>query len=114
MKPTACYVMALALLALPGFARADARSDYFQRAAASDTAAFHSLDVNHDGVVSHDEIIGDNDFGPRFNDIDRNRDGVVTQPELALYIRDRYGIDNPSASQATMTTWHTAQATPPK
>ena len=63
MKAFASYAMALALLTITGYACADARSDYYQRAAADDQAAFHALDVNHDGVVERDEIVGDNDFG---------------------------------------------------
>lgn len=114
MKASACYAMAFALAAMAGYAHADPRSDYYQRAAARDNAAFHSLDINHDGVLEHDEIIGDNDFGPRFRDIDRNGDGVVTQPELAVYVKDRYGIEEPSADKASMATYHVPEAGPPK
>ena len=110
MKVTASYAMAIALFALAGHAHADARSDYYQRAAQRDTAAFHALDINHDGVVERSEIVGDNDFGPRFRDMDRNDDGVVTEPELALYIREHYGVDAPSANQATMVVQHVAAA----
>lgn len=113
MKATAYYAAAFALLAFSGPAcAADARSDYYQRAAARDNAAFQALDLNHNGTVELAEIGGDNDFGPRFDDMDRNRDGVVTQPELALYIRDRYGIDAPAADQASMVTQHIADALP--
>jgi len=110
MKATASYAMALALLAFAGYACADARSDYYQRAAARDTDAFHALDVNHDGVVEQSEIVGDNDFGPRFKDMDRNHDGVVTQAELALYIQQQYGIDSASAGKASMITQHMTDA----
>ena len=110
MKFTASYAMAIALITLAGHAHADARSDYYQRAAQRDTAAFHALDINHDGMVERSEIIGDNDFGPRFHDMDRNDDGVVTEPELALYMREHYGADAPAANQATMVVQHLAAA----
>ena len=106
MKAAASYATALALVAFAGYAHADARSDYLARGAARDEAAFQALDVNRDGVVERDEIVGDNDFGPRFRDMDRNGDGVVTRAELALYVRDRYGIDAPAAAEATMATEH--------
>jgi len=93
MKAAASYGIAIVLLAMTGSAQADLRSDYYQRAATRDRDAFQTLDVNHDGVVERAEIAGDNDFGPRFGDMDRNGDGVVTKEELALYIRDHYGID---------------------
>ena len=114
MRAVASYAIAIAvaLLGLCGYAQADARSDYFQRAAAHDVAAFHALDVNHDGLVEHSEIAGDNDFGPRFRDMDRNGDGIVTEAELALYIRDHYGVDEPAAAQATMATAHVGDTTP--
>ncbi|HEX6794399.1 MAG TPA: EF-hand domain-containing protein [Casimicrobiaceae bacterium] len=108
MKATASYAMALALLAIAGYASADPRSDYYQRAATRDTDAFHALDVNHDGVVEQSEIVGDNDFGPRFNDMDRNHDGVVTEAELAVYIQEHYGIAMASAGKASMVTHHIA------
>ncbi len=108
MKATASYAMALALLAIAGYASADPRSDYYQRAATRDTNAFHALDVNHDGVVEQSEIVGDNDFGPRFNDMDRNHDGVVTEAELAVYIQEHYGIAPASADKASMVTHHIA------
>jgi len=114
MKASASYAMALVLLAITGYAYADGRSAYYQRAAADDNAAFHALDTNRDGMIERDEIVGDNNFGPRFVDMDRNRDNVVTQPELALYIENTYGIDQPSAAKASMATQHVAAATPAK
>ena len=109
MKAWPSYATALALLAIAVYAFAAARSDYYPRAAARDMAAFHALDINHDGAVEYDEILGDNDFGPRFRDIDRNGDGIVTGPEIATYIRDRYGVDEP-AGKASMATEHIASA----
>ena len=114
MKATASYAMALMLLALAGYAHADERGDYYQRAAARDNDAFHALDVNHDGVVDRGEVVGDNDFGPRFRDMDRNGDGIVTEAELALYIQDHYGIAKPNAAQASMVTQHIDTAPRPK
>ena len=108
MKLMASYAIALALFALAGRVHADARSDYYQRAAERDTAAFHALDINHDGVVERSEITGDNDFGPRFRDMDRNGDDVVTEPELAVYKREHYGVDAPAANQASMVVQHIA------
>jgi Ca2+-binding EF-hand superfamily protein len=101
--------MAMVLLALTGNVRADLRSDYYQRAATRDRDAFQALDINRDGVVERAETVGDNDFGPRFRDMDRNGDGVVTRDELALYIRDHYGVDEPGASRASMATAHVDQ-----
>lgn len=111
MNAAASYGIALLLLSTAGYAQADLRTDYYQRAATRDRDAFQALDINHDGVVEHSEIAGDNDFGPRFGDMDRNGDGVVTNDELALYIRDHYGIDEAGAAQATMATEHIGDAT---
>ena len=112
MKAAGSCATALVLLALAGTVRADLRSDYYQRAAARDRDAFQALDINPDGVVERGEIVGDNDFGPRFRDMDRNGDGVVTRDELALYIRDHYGVDAPGATQATMATAHVDREAP--
>ena len=114
MKTSASYAMALALLAITGYAYADARSDYYQRRAADDQAAFHALDINHDGVLERDEIVGSVDFGPRFEDMDRNRDGIVTQSELALYIDQQYGIEVASGAKPSMVTQPVAESSPPK
>jgi len=42
------YALALALVTLSTAALADARSDYYQRAAATDMASFQALDTDHD------------------------------------------------------------------
>ena len=105
-------VAGLALVTFAGYAAADARTDYYQRSSDSDQRAFQMLDVNHDGLVEQSEAAGDNDFGARFGDIDRNGDGVVTKPELAIYIRDHYGIALPAADQASMVTQHVESASP--
>jgi Ca2+-binding EF-hand superfamily protein len=112
MKLTASYPIALALLVLAGPLHADARTDYYQRAAERDTAAFRALDVNHDGAVERSESAGDNDFGARFRDMDRNGDGVVTEAELAVYMREHYGADAPAANQASMVVHHVDAAAP--
>jgi len=111
MKAVASYGIAMLLLSMTGYAQADLRTDYYQRAATRDRDAFHALDINRDGVVERGEIAGDNDFGPRFGDMDRNGDGVVTKDELALYIRDHYRIVEAGATQATMATEHIGDAT---
>ncbi len=114
MKTLASCAAGAALVLLAGYASADARSDYYQRAAESDTAAFQALDINHDGVVEQSEAAGDVDFGARFSDMDRNGDRVVTEPELAVYVGDRYGVQIASAAKATMVTRHIAEAEPAK
>ncbi|HEX6136956.1 MAG TPA: EF-hand domain-containing protein [Casimicrobiaceae bacterium] len=81
------------LLLVPGLAAgADARTEYYERAATRDMALFRALDVDHDGAVTRLETQGDLDFGPRLNDMDINRDGVVTQEELQRYIAQHYGV----------------------
>ena len=92
MKRHTGYAFVLAPLMLSTVAAADARSDYYQRAAATDMASFHALDTNHDNRLTRAEIEGDNDFAPRFNDVDINRDGVVTQEEMQRYIEQHYGM----------------------
>ena len=97
--PLACVVALVATAA-----SADERTAYYQRAAKRDMEAFHALDVNRDGFVTRDEIRGDNDFGPRFDDMDINRDNVVTLAELERYIRLHYGIDEPGETKASAIT----------
>ena len=106
MKGFGCYAVALGLLVVATAALGDDRSAYFQRRAEADLAAFKALDVNHRGFVTRQDVVGDNDFGPRFGDMDANGDGVVTQAELARYIHDRYGVDVPGAEKATAVTVH--------
>ena len=106
MKAWGCYALGVVMLALGSGAAADERSAYYQRRAELDLAAFKALDVNHDGVVTRDEIRGDNDFGPRFDDMDVNRDNVVTQAELDRYIKMHYGIDEPGATKVSAIARH--------
>ena len=92
MKRSRCYAVAsLALLTPVAAIAADARTDYYQRAADGDLATFRALDA-----VTRSETQGDLDFGPRFDDMDSNRDGVVTQDELRRYIEQRYGVTMPA------------------
>jgi hypothetical protein len=105
MNASRCFALA-ALLAASTLAIADERSDYYQRVAARDLASFHELDVDHRGFVTREDIVGDNDFGPRFTDMDVNRDGVVTLEELARYIRLSYGVEIPADGKATAVTQH--------
>lgn len=97
MKRSRCYAVAsLALLTPVAAIAADARTDYYQRAADGDLATFRALDVDRDSAVTRSETQGDLDFGPRFDDMDSNRDGVVTQDELRRYIEQRYGVTMPA------------------
>jgi hypothetical protein len=105
MKASLSLVLA-ALLAASTLASADERSDYYQRVAARDLAAFHELDVDRRGFVTRQDVVGDNNFGPRFTDMDINRDGVVTLEELARYIRLNYGVEIPADGKATAVTQH--------
>jgi Ca2+-binding EF-hand superfamily protein len=100
------FLVAAALLALSAATEADERSAYYQRRAETDLAAFKALDVDNKGFVTREEIRGDNNFGPRFNDMDINRDNVVTQAELERYIRLTYGIDEPGSTKVSAIAQH--------
>lgn len=99
MRQSIRYGLALAILTLATSAAADPRSDYYQRAAAQDMASFHALDINHDNVLTRSEIVGDNNFGPRFDDVDINRDGIVTPEEMQRYIEQHYGVPAPAGGK---------------
>jgi hypothetical protein len=99
MPKCSFYALPLALLVFSATADADARSDYYQRAAARDMASFHALDINHDNAVTRAQVEGDNDFAPRFNDMDINRDGIVTLEELQRYIQQQYGVQPATAQK---------------
>jgi hypothetical protein len=71
---------------------ADDRADYNRRAATRLMELFQSLDRNADRVVSRDEVQGDLNFGPRFEDMDVNRDGFVTLAELQRYVEQQHGV----------------------
>ena len=106
MKGWRCIPLACVLVTIATTASADERTAYYQRAAQRDMDAFHALDRNGDGFVTRDEIRGDNDFGPRFDDMDINRDNVVTLAELERYIRLHYGIDEPGETKVSAVARH--------
>jgi len=97
-QPIRC-AFAMMLLTQSALAAADARSDYYQRRAATDMASFRALDTDHDNRLTRAEVEGDNDFAPRFNDMDINRDGVVTQEEMQRYIEQHYEVSAPGAGK---------------
>jgi Ca2+-binding EF-hand superfamily protein len=97
MKPWGCYACAVALLTASTVVRADARTDYYERAAKRDMADFAALDRDQSGSLTRTEVMGDNDFSPRFDDIDINRDGIVTRDEMQRYIRQHYGVEPPAS-----------------
>jgi Ca2+-binding EF-hand superfamily protein len=80
------------LLAAASFAAADDRETYNRRAAETDLAAFRQLDLNRDGVLTHEEVRPDLNFGPRFGDIDIDGNGAITREELRRYIERTYGV----------------------
>jgi Ca2+-binding EF-hand superfamily protein len=84
--------LAMALLFSMSAAAADDRETYNRRVAEADMAAFRTLDLNRDGVLTLEEVRADLNFGPRFNDIDIDRDGVITPEEMRRYIEQTYGV----------------------
>jgi hypothetical protein len=97
VKRLGYYVLALGLLAPLTAVGADARTEYYQRAAERDMTSFRALDVDQNRAVTRAEIQGDLDFGPRFDDMDINRDGVVTMEELQRYLEFHYGVASGAA-----------------
>lgn len=91
MKEISWIALTLVAAMIP-VAAANDREDFNRRAAETDLAAFRSLDLNRDGVLTRDEVMADLNFGPRFNDIDIDRDGVATVTELRRYIEATYGV----------------------
>ena len=77
---------------LSGMANADDRADYNRRAAQADEAAYHQLDLDGDGRLTPQEVRGDVNFGPRFDDVDINRDGIITPEEMRRYLEQMYGV----------------------
>ncbi|MGE5170371.1 MAG: hypothetical protein ACM3JC_08365 [Rudaea sp.] len=97
MKPWGYCACAVALLAASSAVQADARTDYYERAAKRDLAEFAALDGDRSGSLTRTEVMGDNDFSARFDDIDVNRDGIVTREEMQRYIRQHYGVEPPAS-----------------
>jgi hypothetical protein len=94
MKRTLVECVFSLVLAAAGIstAGADDKADYNRRAATRLMELFQSLDRNADRMVSRDEVQGDLNFGPRFEDMDVNRDGFVTLAELQQYIEQQHGV----------------------
>ena len=94
-----CRAAAFVLLASSTCgAVADDKAEYDRRAAARYTMLFQSLDRNADGAVTREEVSGDLNFGPRFDDMDINRDGIVTMAELQRFLEREHGVQ-PGAAQ---------------
>jgi hypothetical protein len=100
MKSITWLAIALILAASP--AAADDRETYNRRAAETDLAAFRTLDLNRDGVLTPEEVRADLNFGPRFNDIDIDRNVVITPEELRSYIERTYGVVVTGTNQLVM------------
>ena len=73
-------------------AAASEREEFLQRAAREDLTAFRALDLDRDGVLTHEEVRPDLSFGPRFDDADINRDGYIDSGEMQRYIEQTYGV----------------------
>ena len=67
-------------------------SAYKQRAAQADLSLFRELDRARTGVLNRNDVRGDLNLGPRFDDIDTNRDEIVTLQEMQAYIEKTYGV----------------------
>ena len=89
MRTISCLALILALAI--SAATADDRENYNRRAAETDLAAFRTLDLNRDGLLTMDEVLHDLNFAPRFHDMDIDRDGFVTMAELRRYLEAAYG-----------------------
>lgn len=92
----AILAAAVGLLAhgTPAGANAD-EAAYKQRAARTDLALFREMDRAGNGFLNKEDVRGDLNLGPRFDDIDINRDGIVTLQELQTYIEKTYGVISP-------------------
>lgn len=84
----------LSLLCVNVWANGDEAS-YKQRAARTDLALFLELDRAGKGLLTREDVRGDLNLGPRFDDIDTNGDEIVTLRELHAYIEKTYGVTPP-------------------
>lgn len=91
MRVISRYATALIFMLSATATAAHDRTVYNERAAASISVMFRSLDRNADGLVTREESRGDLNFRPRFSDMDINSDDNVTREELQRYIEQRYG-----------------------
>ncbi len=87
---------------------ADVAEEFNRRAADRDIASFRALDRDGDGRLTFAEVYGNVDMQARFKDMDINSDDVVTAAEFAHYIRQRYGVELPSAAGAAVQSRDTA------
>jgi uncharacterized protein YbjT (DUF2867 family) len=94
--------LAMVLLSAVSAVVADDREAYNRRAAETDLAAFRTLELNRDGVLTFEEVRADINFAPRFNDMDVDRNGVVTPEELRRYIEQAYGVVVTGTNQLVM------------
>ena len=83
--------------ALASTAGAGDAEEYNRRVAERIAATFHALDRNGDGQLTVQEVLGDVEMQPRFNDLDINRDGTIVAAELERYLRLRFGVSIESA-----------------
>jgi Ca2+-binding EF-hand superfamily protein len=93
--------MLMAALALGGFAQAaDAQTREVPlssaQASRDASALFHSLDTNHDGVLSPAELAAPGAGQGNWIAVDRNRDGRITQDEFGI-VRN-FAANPPSAA----------------
>lgn len=88
-----CAMLAALVVSATAMAQTDPRAEFSRRAAARDAELFGQLDRNADQKLTRDEVRGDLNLGPRFDDVDINRDGIVTPEELQRYVAQRYGVE---------------------
>lgn len=79
------------------------RARYNQRAAQTDLSLYRELDRAGKGFLNKEDVRGNLDLGPRFDDIDTNRDEIVTLREMQAYIEKNYGGLPDSGGETTTT-----------
>ncbi len=111
MKPShAAMIAGAALCVAAGPVLADLAAEFNRRAADRDVATFKALDRDGDGRLTFEEVYGSVDMQARFKDMDVDGNGAVTAAELAHYVRQRYGVDLPPASDAARQPGNTGSA----